>query len=54
MAEDFLDAPWRRCLHKPAKPCEACLAVVLCSHCMRLHKGYVRDSCLSHAWHKHE
>jgi hypothetical protein len=39
MAEDLLDAPWSRCLHKPAKPCEVCLAVVLCSHCMRLHKA---------------
>ena len=38
MAEDFLDAQCSRCLHKPAKPCDACLAVVLCRHCMRIHK----------------
>ena len=38
MAEDFLEAQCSRCLRKPAEECDECFAVVLCSHCMRIHK----------------
>ena len=38
MAEDFLDARCSRCLQTPAEECDECFAIVLCGHCMRIHK----------------
>jgi hypothetical protein len=40
MAEDLFDAQCSRCLHQPAEECDECFTIMLCRHCMRIHKEH--------------